>query len=119
MSDVAAAWNENVAEIGEGARKFRQGRMEDRQGGMFPVMKRMRSGMGDMPAADPKMAAMEPGADSRASLVGKLVDNPDFSTLVAAVSVATDDNGNKLVDDLNAEGPFTAGSHRLRTRPLV
>lgn len=56
----------------------------------------------------------EPAGDAAASgdlksLAETLSAEPDFKTLVAAVSVAADVEGKKLSEEISAEGPFTAG----------
>jgi uncharacterized surface protein with fasciclin (FAS1) repeats len=56
--------------------------------------------------------------DSLDTIVEILVADPDYSTLVAAVSVAADTQGNKLVDDLADAGPFTVGTSPLCRPPI-
>ena len=56
--------------------------------------------------------------DSLDTIVEILVADPDYSTLVAAVSVAADTQGNQLVDDLADAGPFTVGTSPLCRPPI-
>jgi|AntAceMinimDraft_12_1070368.scaffolds.fasta_scaffold88479_3 hypothetical protein len=61
-------------------------------------------------ATDPQTSdSTDDAKDELQPIVETLSALPDYSTLVAAVGVAADSEGKKIVDDLVAGGPYTAG----------